>query len=424
MIKINELKIENVKRIKAVQLEPQENGLTIIGGRNNQGKTSVIDAIAWALGGERFRPSAAQREGALMPPDLHIELSNGLIVERRGKNSELKVTDKNGRRGGQQLLNEFVEQLALDLPRFMQAGSREKANTLLQIIGVGEQLAALERQEQDLYTRRHAIGQIASQKAKFAEEMPFDAGAPADLISITELIQQQQAILAKNGENRRKRELAERYQAEEERLSRQLADLQAKYAEVCQNLETARKSAADLQDESTAELEASIAGIEQVNRRVQSNLDRERALDEAAHYQAEYDGLTADLEKCRRDKLNLLAGADMPLAGLSVEDGELVYHGQRWDNMSASEQLRVAVAVVRRLNPNCGFVLLDKLEQMDLATLQEFGRWLEQEGLQVIATRVSCGEECSIIIEDGMAATKALVNNVEDKKLNWEAGVF
>lgn len=422
MIKINELKIENVKRIRAVQLEPKAEGLTIIGGRNRQGKTSVIDAIAWALGGERFRPSMAQREGSLVPPDLHIELSNGLIVERRGKNSELKVTDKNGRRGGQQLLNEFVEQLALDLPRFMQASNREKANTLLQIIGVSEQLLGLERREQDLYNRRRSIGQIASQKAKYAEEMPFDATAPTKPVSVSELIRQQQEILARNGENRRKREQAAAIQAEEERLRRQLEELQARYDAVCRDLAVAQKSAEDLRDESTAELEANIADIERLNRRVQNNMDRERALDEAAHYQAEYDGLTAELEQCRADRLALLAGADMPLDGLSVDGGELVYHGQRWDNMSASEQLRVAVAIVRRLNPNCGFVLLDRLEQMDLATLQEFGSWLEGEGLQVIATRVSTGGECSIIIEN--VAVLEETPKIDNHKLNWEAGVF
>ena len=69
--------------------------------------------------------------------------------------------------------------------------------------------------------------------------------------------------------------------------------------------------------------------------------------------------------------------------------------------MSGSDQLRVATAIVRRLNPECGFVLLDKLEQMDVETMKEFGEWLEQEGLQAIATRVSTGDECSIIIEDG-----------------------
>ena len=34
-------------------------------------------------------------------------------------------------------------------------------------------------------------------------------------------------------------------------------------------------------------------------------------------------------------------------------------------------------------------------------TMKEFGEWLEHEGLQAIATRVSTGDECSIIIEDG-----------------------
>ena len=64
----------------------------------------------------------------------------------------------------------------------------------------------------------------------------------------------------------------------------------------------------------------------------------------------------------------------------------------------------VATAIVRKLNPGCGFVLLDKLEQMDLRTLQEFGAWLQAEGLQAIATRVSTGGECQIIIEDGRVA--------------------
>lgn len=93
-VKINKLEIENVKRIKAVKLEPTTNGLTVIGGRNNQGKTSVLDSIAWALGGENFRPSDATREGSIIPPNLKIVLNNGLIVERKGKNSALKVTSK------------------------------------------------------------------------------------------------------------------------------------------------------------------------------------------------------------------------------------------------------------------------------------------------------------------------------------------
>ena len=92
-MKINKLEIENVKRIKAVKVEPKANGLTVIGGNNNQGKTSVLDSIAWALGGERYKPSQATREGSVIPPTLHIVMNNGLVVERKGKNSALKVTD-------------------------------------------------------------------------------------------------------------------------------------------------------------------------------------------------------------------------------------------------------------------------------------------------------------------------------------------
>lgn len=56
-VKITQFEVENVKRIKAVQITPSPTGLTVIGGRNNQGKTSVLDAIMWALGGDRYRPS-------------------------------------------------------------------------------------------------------------------------------------------------------------------------------------------------------------------------------------------------------------------------------------------------------------------------------------------------------------------------------
>ena len=115
-VKINQLELENVKRIKAVKVEPSQNGLTIVGGRNKQGKTSVLDAITWALGGEDFRPSKAQREGSSIPPNLKIKLSNGIVVERKGKNSTLKVTDPSGKKAGQTLLNSFIEKLALNIP--------------------------------------------------------------------------------------------------------------------------------------------------------------------------------------------------------------------------------------------------------------------------------------------------------------------
>ena len=134
MVKINALQIENTKRIRAVALSPAASGLTIIGGRNGQGKTSVLDAIAWALGGKRFTPSSPARDGSVVPPYLKVELSNGLVVERRGKNSELRVTDPTGQRAGQTLLDSFVSAFALDLPRFLDAGDKDKAARIAKIL--------------------------------------------------------------------------------------------------------------------------------------------------------------------------------------------------------------------------------------------------------------------------------------------------
>jgi recombinational DNA repair ATPase RecF len=128
-VKINKLELENVKRVRAVALEPTANGLTVIGGRNGQGKTSVLDAIAWALGGEKYRPTKTERDGSVLPPEIRVELSNGIIVERKGKNSALKVTDPTGSRRGQKLLDEFVEELALNLPKFMEASDKEFLST-------------------------------------------------------------------------------------------------------------------------------------------------------------------------------------------------------------------------------------------------------------------------------------------------------
>lgn len=433
MIKINKLEIENIKRVKAVKIEPTSSGLTIVGGKNNQGKTSVLDAIAWGLGGNKYRPSKAEREGSVIPPYLHIVLSNGLIVERKGKNSELKVIDPNGEKAGQQLLNGFVEELAIDLPKFMNSTSKEKANILLRIIGVGDKLFELERQEQEIYNQRRTIGQIADQKFKFAKEQPYFPDAPKELISASDLIKQQQEILAKNGENQRKRqnlaqiEALRKSQGEEiARIEAHLLQLKEAYAKTGEDLGIARKDALDLIDESTEALESNIQQIDEINRKVRANLDKDKAETDANEYRTQYDKLTTSIEDVRKQKNDLLANADLPLEGLSVEEGDLIYKGQKWDNMSGADQLRVSTAIVRKLKPNCGFILLDKLEQMDMDTLNEFGQWLEQEGLQAIATRVSTGEECSLIIEDGYVAGQDTLPESNPAPLvpTWKPGEF
>lgn len=430
-VTITALEAENVKRIKAVALTPAPTGLTLVGGNNNQGKTSVLDALAWALGGDRFRPNAAQRDGAVAPAHLKVTLSNGVIVERKGKNSTLTVTDPTGQRSGQQLLNAFIEPLALDLPRFMEASDKEKADILLRIIGIGTELHVRDLEIKSLYDKRTFTGQLAQQKKHFAEELIYYPEAPEEPVSASDLIHQQQEILARNGENQRKRNQLVQLTDLLERQKKVVADLEFQLSTEKQRLTTmqadvkiAQTSAENLQDESTAELEASIRSIEETNQKVRANLEKARAEDEAAQYASDYDKLTEAITQKRADRMALLNGADLPLPELSVEDGALTYKGKHWRDMSGSDQLRVAAAIVRRLNPDCGFVLLDKLEQMDMTTLTEFGRWLEAEHLQAIATRVSTGSECQIIIEDGMVKDAEPPVTEKPQPRSWTKGAF
>lgn len=434
-IKINQLKIENVKRVKAVKIEPSQNGLTIVGGKNNQGKTSILDSIAWALGGNKYKPSQAHREGSMVEPFLHLKLSNGLIIERKGKNSDLKVIDPNGEKTDQRLLDSFVEELAIDLPKFIDSTNKEKANILLQIIGVGDQLFKLEQEEQELYNQRRTVGQIADQKKKFAKEMPYHTDAPKEPISINDLIQQQQEILARNGENQQKRQRVKQIEQQHEmeqqeitRLEQQLSELRTKHEQTTNDLQIAQSDALDLKDESTEELERNIQEIDSINVKVRANLDKDKAEQDAIEYENQYKSFSEKIDDVRKEKTELLTNANLPLPELSVENGELIYKGQQWDNMSGSDQLKVATAIVRKLKPDCGFILIDKLEQMDLETLGEFGKWLEQEGLQAIATRVSTGDECEILIEDGYVAGQTQVEQAPQtnpqNNTAWKPGEF
>ena len=425
------LQVENVKRVQAVSIDCRDQALTVIGGNNRQGKSSILDAICGALGGDKFKPTNAIH-GEAKKGTVEVTLSNGLKVVRSytAKGSYLMINGEKNGKSGQSLLNEFVNSFALDLESFISAKGKKKANILLELVGMN--LTPYEERYDKLYQERLEIGRDALRQKKHAEALPHHEGVPEKPITATELIQGQQRILLKNAENGKTRERVthiefgveqgvhaiqkakrELFEAEKELVDAKetLKDAEASQVKKARQLETARMSIAELEDESTAEIEAKLIEIETINAKVRDNLERERAETESQRMQEQYQLKTVALDKENAGKLALLATANMPLPELSVNDGELVYKGQPWDCMSHAEQLMVATSIVRKLNPKCGFVLLDKIEAMDVPTLKEFGKWLKAEGLQAICTRVSTGDECSLIIEDGMVKSSTIATD-------------
>ncbi len=424
-IKITSLELANVKRIKAVTLVPAENGLTVIGGRNGAGKTSVLDAIAWGLGGEKYRPALAKREGSVLDPELRIQLSNGLTVTRKGAKSALTVTDETGKRSGQTLLNDFIETLALDLPKFLGATDKERAGILLDILGIQDQLDELDRKEKAKYDTRLQAGRDRDQAKHYAEGLPWYADAQEAETSVAELTRQLKEAQAVNTKNtilrNRVNNLTVEQQAAEARLRNALRAMES----IDKDLRAAKEEAMNLVDVDEDSILQAIQTADEQNGKVRANRARTEADEKAAALEEQYQALNLEIEDIRAQRIALLEGADMPLPELGVENGVLTWAGKPWSCMSSSEQLRSAAAIVSRLKPTCRFVLVDKLEQLDLDTLREFGAWAEAQGLQVIGTRVSTGGECSISSEEGTADGDRQDDPAgEPVQKTWKAGAF
>ena len=205
----------------------------------------------------------------------------------------------------------------------------------------------VEKEEKALYDERTQVGRIANQKAKYAQGLASYPDAPEEPVSAAELIRQQQEILTRNARRLQWRREYDAILAERDAVDRQieetetrLRDLRTRSAELEKRAAEAEKTPKEMEEESTAELEAQLKDVEAINRKVEENRRRALAEDEAAQYQSEYDALTVRIEDVRARKMALLDGAELPLPGLSVEDGALTFGGRRWDCMSSSEHFR------------------------------------------------------------------------------------
>ena len=414
-LKITSFEIENVKKVRAVAFRPAQDGLTVIGGKNGQGKTSILDAIAYALGGEKFRPSELQNRDGMATASIKVKLSNGIIVERSGKNASLKVTDPTGMRAGQKLLDALIEVLALNLPKFLEASGKEKAKVLLHTLGIEEQLEALDKEEKKAYDDRTLAGREADEKKKYADGLPEFADVPEELLNVADLTKELTEILAWNAARQAKINNCDKLKNKYDNEHGRLESLKQKKRELEEEIDRQQKITQEAlndysvacqigypEERDTAEVQKKIDDIQEINAKITKNLEKSAAMDVAKQKAEIYQALTRKVEEVRARRMELLKSANMPLDGLSVEDGELIYKGAKWDCMSSMEQVLVGISICHAVKPECGFVLLDKLECFDADQLAALDNWMAKLAIQGIAPRVSQGDECTLIIEDGI----------------------
>lgn len=273
----------------------------------------------------------------------------------------------------------------------------------------------MDAKEKKAFDDRTFTKRTLDQAENYAKGLEFFPDAPEENQSVAELVARRDEILKNNESNSKKRdsiitmentrksveESIKKLEAQISELKKHEEELYKSLDDIIVKLDRSKKETELLKDLNTDEIDSQIKNIDEINYKVNSNRNKRAAEAEVKKYKSQHEELSKEVESIRKQKKDLLNGANLPLPELSVIDGELTYKGQMWDNMSGSERLKVSTSIIRKLNPECGFVLIDGLEGMDLNTLKDFGEWLNEEGLQAISTRVSKGEECQIIIEDG-----------------------
>lgn len=408
-MKIIQLVSENIKRIRAITITPDGN-LVVVGGDNANGKTSVLDSIAMALGGGKLIPDQPIRRGQ---KHARVEIDLGdLIVERRftSKGSTLTVMPKDGRepfKSPQSVLDKLVGKLSFDPLEFVTMKPDAQLKTLKDLVGLD--LSDLEQKRKALYDDRT----LANAEAK-ALEGQLDGfrehkDVPAEIVSVEALWKEIDAAEEHNSEGalfqmslEQNEQSVKRCEDEIARLRARAMELKAEQAIHETNAANARLGIAEFEPKDTEALREQIKTADEQNRKIKENESRKRLTTAMRQKSANALNLTNMIEDVDAEKEQRLAEAEFPVPGLSFSEQGVLLNNLPFDQASSAEQLKVSIAMGIAMNPKLKVLLIRDGSLLDENSLAMVARMAEVHSCQIWLERVSTGSECSVIISDGM----------------------
>lgn len=410
--KILNLKAENIKRLKVVDITPQEDGAVIISGKNGQGKTSVLDCIEMALAGGTL-PDMPIRQGE---ESGHIVIDLGDLIVRRKiteKGSYLTVETKDGARyqSPQTILDGFMGAISYDPLEFTRMAPKEQYAVISKMTGVD--VTAIEAQIKNDETERTIAGrQLKDATAQLAGfQVPADT--PDEKIDVSLL---NESLLKAHQDSTNYEASYHQLQAKEKNLEKDkqvVADLEAQISKIKlamghaeADIESHRKSLVESQknlltDDDIAALKKKMSEAQEINTRVELKAARAKKQAEVDSYQGRYDSLDKLIKAGRESKAELIAKANMPIPGLSLEDGAVFYNGVPLSQASSAEQIRVSTAIAMAMNPKLRVIRIKDGSLLDDDSMAIIQGMAKEKDFQLWMEVVNSADPTAVVIEDG-----------------------
>lgn len=402
-MKIISLETTNYKRAKHVEIIPDPNGnLVILAGKNGQGKSSVLDSIAAALGGANSKTTPKPIRDGEDRAEIVLETEE-LTVTRvfTPSGSRLTLTSKDGAKypKAQAKLDELVGKLSMDPLAFTLLDDKKQLAQLLDLVDLPFDPEALEAERKQVFDERTAVNrrvkEFESALAQFGE-LPADL--PSAEVSVSGLLSEYHEARNKNEVLQRSQQFVESLQAQIEQLEEQLAKAKNDLSEALASVDPNAKPI-DL----TA-IQAQIDGAEETNRLVRKAQER-GALQfqhEAAKGQAT--SLTTKLDQIAKTKADGLAAAKFPVDGLGFTEEGVTYQGQPFKQASSAEQIRVSMAMAIALNPTLRVIRIQDGSLLDADSLALVEETAREHDMQVWMEVVGDDIENAYTIVDGEVA--------------------
>lgn len=439
-MKIASYSARNVMRVSEIDFNMQGRHLFLVGGKNNQGKTSAITALLMALCGRSGMdyPEISLKEGEDKgwvkvqleggdgePTGLTVELF--LRRKRDGQVAEeFRVLDADGKETAspRTLLNRLCELRGFDPLSFERLDKKAKRDLLTKLLGLD--LSAEKSAYKKAYDDRTLSGSEGKRLKAQYDGMPTYPGVPEQEVSVTELmaeLERRQQLNGLNEAHRKKLKTieddyyrhGESVKKSEEDVERAKAELTSLEVALTKARENASAVAADvaeqhkfvsgLSDHNEKEVQDQIKASSEINAKVRANAAKKAAESSLTTKRTEYETLNKACETIQESMKQKLQSAPWPVPGLSLDDEGVLLDGLPIEQASKSRRIDVSVEIGMALNPKLKLLVCQDGGDLDTDSLAALGKKLEQRDYQMLLELVTRTAEdealCQVIVRDG-----------------------